>query len=134
MPGSVDNVVVTTVMPWNLCTAFRRTRDWALLENGYCDGSNQRSTLVATSRKRWRLTMRLSGTELAELRTFYEARNGQQEPFLFYDVWEFVPHFDYDETGAAAGTGRYPVRFDMPWSQQVDWVRGEVNLELVEVN
>lgn len=134
MPGSVDNVVVATVMPWNLCKRFQRARTRAILENSYCDGTNQRVNLTGSSRKRWSIEMRLVPAELAELRTFYEARKGPQEAFLFYDVWEFTPHFDYDETGAAEGVGRYPVRFENAWGQSVDWVRGGIGLELVEVN
>lgn len=134
MPGSVGNVVVQTVMPWNLCRAFTRSRTRPLIENRYCDGENQRANRTGSSRKSWSLTMRLSAAELTELREFYEARGGMREAFLFYDVWEFDPLFTYDEAGEAEGAGRYPVRFAMAWGQEVDWVRGVASLQLVEVN
>lgn len=133
MPGNVENVVVTTVMPWFLAQAFQRSRSRPLLENRYCDGENQRTNLTGSSRKRWSIGYRLSPADLVTMRDFYEARRGSHQAFLFYDIWFADPLFAYDETGELTA-GRFAVRFDMAWGQEIDWVKGAVNLELVEVN
>lgn len=132
MPGSVQNAAPSTVMPWNLCAAFARSQQYPALENEYAGGESQRSVLASTSRKRWRLAMRLSPARLAELRAFYEARKGPHEPFYFYDVWETNPKFSYDPTGQAT-QGRYAVRFEGGWEQWAGAGLADVSLELVEV-
>lgn len=138
MPGSVANAVATTVLPWNTARGFVREREWLLDENEYVgDGGSQRRDRVATSRKSWRLTQRLTATALAELRTFWEARNGELEAFLFYDVMErrqegLTPL--YDETGVATGAGKYAVRFaEGVWEQDVELGRSGLGLVLQEV-
>jgi phage-related protein len=132
MPGSVQNAVASSVMPWNLARAFVRSQDYPVLENQYRNGESQRSVLASNSRKRWRLALRLTPDRLQALREFYEARRGPHEPFYFYDVWETNPKFSYDPTGEAT-QGRYTVRFEGGWEQNVDFGLGEVSLELVEV-
>ncbi len=103
-----------------------------MLENQYGLGESQRSAQTAQSRKRWRLAKRLTPLQLAELEEFYEAQNGPQEPFYFYDPYETVPRFSYDPTGQALG-GRYIVRFQGGWDQSVALGRVDVAIELLEV-
>ena len=121
-----------TVLPQNLCRAFVHAREYALLENEYRNGESQRALLVATSRKRWSLAKRLRPTVLQQLRDFYDARKGPEEPFYFYDPYETVPKFSYDPTGTAT-QGRYTVRFEGAWEQSVGLGRADVEISLVEL-
>jgi len=57
---------------------------------------------------------------------------GAAEPFFFYDVFETVPKFSYDQTGSSP-YGRYVVRFDGPWEQTVGIGRSEVAIALIEL-
>ena len=132
MPGSVENAAPSMVLPWSLSRAFVRSQEYPILDNEYAGGESQRSVLASTSRKRWRLAKRLAPTELVALRDFYEARKGPQEPFYFYDPWDASPKFSYDPTGQAT-PGRYAVRFEGGWEQNVNVGLGEVSLGLVEV-
>lgn len=132
MPGSVVNAVPATVLPQSLCRAFAHAREYALLENEYRNGESQRGLLASTSRKRWRLGKRLTPTSLQQLRDFYDARKGPQEPFYFYDPYETIPKFSYDPTGTAT-QGRYTTRFEGAWEQSVGLRRGDVEISLVEV-
>ena len=132
MPGSVENAAPSTVLPWSLSTAFARSQGYPILDNEYRNGESQRSVLASNSRKRWRLAKRLPSAQLQTLRDFYEARKGPQEPFYFYDPWDASPKFSYDPTGQAT-PGRYTVRFEGGWEQNVHLGLGEVSLELVEV-
>lgn len=132
MPGSVQNAAPLAVLPQSLCRAFVHAREYALRENEYRNGESQRSLLVATSRKRWRLAKLLTPALLQQLRDFYDARSGSEEPFYFYDPYETVPKFSYDPTGAAT-QGRYTVRFDGAWEQSVGLARGDVKINLIEL-
>jgi hypothetical protein len=132
MPGSVQNAVPATVMPWSLCVAFLRSQEYPVQENEYRNGESQRSVLATNSRKRWRLAKRLAPAQLEALRDFYDARHGPQEPFYFYDPWETAPRFSYDPTGQAT-QGRYVVRFEGAWEQSAEIGLIEVTLELVEL-
>ncbi len=132
MPGSVANAAPSTVLPQSLCTAFAHERAYPLVENEYKDGSSQRTVLATTSRKRWRLSKRLTPTQLQELRDFYDARQGPVEPFYFYDPYETNPKFSYDPTGEAVA-GRYTVRFDGEWKQFSGPGRSDVSIELIEL-
>jgi len=133
MPGSVQNANPTTVMPRVLCRLFRASRQYWSRVNQYRDGRRQVALRASTSRKSFELACRLTPTELASLRSFYEARNGPQEPFYFYYPWETSPRFSHDPTGTQT-VGRYTVRFEGDWSQVVDLARGDVSLRLIEVN
>ena len=132
MPGSVSNAAPDSVLPWGLCKAFSHSREFAVIDNEYRDGTSQRGKLSETSRKSWRLSRRLTPTLLAELRDFYDARNGPQEPFWFYDPWDTDPKFSYDPNGAEPA-GRYTVRFVGPWEQMVGMGRADVQIELIEL-
>jgi len=132
MPGSVENAAPSTVLPWSLSRAFVRSQEYPVLDNEYAGGESQRSVLASTSRKRWRLSKRLTPAQLQALRDFYEARKGPQEPFYFYDPWDASPKFSYDPTGQAT-QGRYTVRFEDGWEQSAGIGLIEVSLELVEI-
>src|SRR5581483_10538899 len=114
MPGSVQNASPSTVLPLSLSRAFSHAREYLVLESEYRNGESQRGLLADSSRKRWRPAKRLTPTELQQLRDFYDARKGPQEPFYFYDPWDTAPKFSYDPTGVATA-GRYTVRFDSQW-------------------
>jgi hypothetical protein len=130
MPGSVANAAPVTVLPWSLCKTFAHAREYAVKENDYPDGTNQRDLLVATSRKSWRTDRRLTPTVLASFRNFYLARKSWLEPFYFYDPWD--ASFAYDPTGASS-TGRYTVRFESSWSQMVGMGRADCEIALIEL-
>jgi hypothetical protein len=132
MPGSVTNASATTVLPESLCSAFARAQEYAIRANDYPDGSNQRSLLVATSRKSWKLAKKLTATELSTLRAFYQSRNGPHQAFYFYDPFETDPLFSYDESGQDLD-GRHIVRFDGDWEQNNNLGRKEVTVSLVEL-
>jgi phage-related protein len=132
MPGSVQNAAPATVLPQSLCRAFTHERAYPLIENEYKNGESQRSVLATNSRKRWRLTMRLTPAALQALRTFYDARNGTTEPFYFYDPYDTNPKFSYDPTGQVT-TGRYTVRFNSDWQQSSGPGRSDVEIELLEL-
>jgi hypothetical protein len=122
-------------MPWNLAKDFARTNSFAGMTviNDYNGGESQRRATVANVRRMWSATFRLTAEQLAALRGFYEDQDGGLRPFYFYDVTE-TEDFAYDETGASA-TGRYTVRFDSDWQQEigVGQLRGTVTIRLIEL-
>jgi len=132
MPGSVSLATPVMVLPISLSRAFVHAREYPVQVNEYQNGESQRGRLADTSRKRWRLAKQLAPGQLSVLRDFYDARNGPQEPFYFYDPYETNPPFSHDPTGAAT-QGRYTVRFEGAWSQNVGPARSECEIELVEV-
>lgn len=132
MPGSIANAAPTAVLPLSLSRAFSHSREYPLIENEYKDGTSQRSLQASTSRKRWKLTKRLTPSQLSALRTFYFARNGPLDEFYFYDPFETSPKFSYDGTGVAT-TGRYTVRFEGPWQQLITFSRADADLALAQV-
>ncbi|SRR5579885_2220341 len=132
MPGSVQNAAPAAVLPQSLCRAFVHTREYPVVDNEYRNGESQRSAQASTSRKRWRLSKRLTPAQLQALRAFYEASNGLAEPFYFYDPYETNPKFSYDPTGQAT-QGRYTVRFNCEWRQSSMPGRSDVTIELIEL-
>ena len=130
MPGSVANAAPSKILPHSLSRAFARSEEYAALDNEYRNGESQRSALAATSRKRWRLAKRLAPDALEELRDFYDARHGPQEPFYFYDPYETSPKFTPNPTGSV---GRYTVRFEGSFDQNIGMSRADVEIQLVEV-
>ena len=132
MPGSVQNAFPAVVLPHSLSRAFGHAREYIVIENEYRNGESQRSRLVETSRKRWRLSKRLTPTFLQQLRNFHDARKGQQEACYFYEAYETVPKFSYDPTGTAT-QGRYTVRFEGGWVQSVGLDRTDAEISLVEL-
>lgn len=133
MPGSVTNAAPATVLPYSLSRAFARSQEHVVDENEYRNGESQRRAITATSRKRWRQAKRLTPAALQVLREFYNARNGLQETFWFYDPWETNPKFSHDPMGVAV-VGRYAVRFASEWSQEVTLGCADVQIEIVEVS
>ena len=132
MPGSVANAAPSTVLPNSLCRAFVHTREYPVIDNEYRNGESQRSAQAATSRKKWALTKRLTPSQLATLRSFYDARKGSYEPFYFYDPYDTSPKFTWDPSGVEV-TGRYTVRFNTDWSQSVGPGRSDVQMEIIEL-
>lgn len=120
-------------MPASLSRAFLHEREYPVIENEYPTGESQRSVLAGSSRRRWRLSKRLTAAQLQALRNFYDARKGPEEAFWFYDPYESVPRFSSDPTGASP-FGRYAVRFSGRWEQSMQLGRIEVSIELVEVS
>lgn len=133
MPGSVANAAASTVFPWELASSFTRVWDWALIEAIYADGHSERDKLVASSRRKWLLSHRLTDAELGTLRTFFIARKGIHEPFIFYDIYETSPIFTFDLTGVASA-GKYVARFGSPLDIGWGFARSDVPLEIVEIN
>ena len=132
MPGSVPNAAPATVMPWGLCKAFTPSREWAVLGNEYRNGESQRSKLVETSRKKWAITRRLTTAQLQTLWNFWNARKGTVEPFYYYDPTETSPKYSYDPTGVET-IGRYTVRFDGAWSQEIQLGRAETSFGMIQL-
>lgn len=132
MPGSVANAVSATVMPWQIARSFRRTQAYNVLEMDYSDGHSERGVRTATSRKRWNVTQSLNASEVNTLRTFYLARNGPHESFLFYDVYETSPLFTFDPTGVASA-GKFEVRFDGEFAVQAGIALSDAGITLIEV-
>lgn len=130
--GVVDYAVCATVLPWNLCVAFKRSQSYMMRINIYRNGEEQRLNATTTSRKVWELSQRLTAEQLGTLRSFFAARRGV-EAFYFYDVNE-TTGFAYDATGVSA-TGRYAVRFEGPWEASLrgGTLRGSVSFRLVEL-
>jgi len=133
MPGSVQNAVPLTVLPASLSRAFVHEREYPVLDNEYRNGESQRSVPANNSRKRWRLTKRLTPAQLSALRDFFDARKVPAEPFYFYDPYETSPKFSHDPTGQAIA-GRYTVRFSGEWNQSVSLNRSDVGVEVVELS
>ena len=120
-------------MPYSLAIAFQESRNVEINENRYLNGEAQHGLLVATSRKRFVMTKRLTAAQLADLRTFFMDRRGEVEEFWFYNVWETSPQFFYDPTGAAVD-GRYAVRFDGNFQQSLQLGRNQAQIALIEVS
>lgn len=124
-------------MPLSLCTAFTELREYAQLQNQYHDGTVQRSQLAQTSRRTFRLSKRLSASQLSALFSFWVSQNGGLTPFAFYNPFE-VPAgqqigSNYDPTGNNT-QGRVTVVFRGNWAQATDLARSNVQeLQLVEV-
>ncbi len=133
MPGNVSTANPLTVMPWALCRAFQHSRSYPVLSNEYANGELQIALQASTSRKSWRIGFSVDAATVLSFRSFFEARKGGHQPFYFYDVWETVPKFSYDETGTDLN-GRYVVRFDGPWEQALTLGRLTIpSLQLIEL-
>lgn len=131
MPGSVANAVAVGVLPRVLATAFTEVREWPLQANEYVDGSNQRRTQAATSRKRYRLTRALDADEAAELEQFYSDHDGPAKAFYVYNPYERTG-FSHDPTGAST-TGRHLMRFASDYQFVLHMARSGAQIELVEL-
>ncbi len=134
MPGSLQTAAPNGVLPQNLCTAFAEERALLQLQSGYHDGTIHRSQLAQISRRTFKLAKRLTATDLATLKSFFDARQGGLVPFLFYNPWDATPvGSNYDPTGNST-TGRYTVVFRGGWQQSTGFTRTSIQqIELVEV-
>lgn len=131
MPGTVAVAAPSTVLPFSLCTKFSRQFAYDALENSYANGESQRSVTVDAPRRTWTQNKRLKPTAITTLSTFFDASNGSQKCFWFYDI--FDPAFtSYDPTGVATG-GRYAARIIGGFSLTGDVARSDVPLSLIEV-
>ena len=128
MPGSVVLLPTTglPVLPDSLSTAFSETRAFVFRTNEYRGGEAQRMALVATSRRTFSQTKRLTPTGLLALRTFRDSV--KHRAFFFYHPKEGV----YDGTGVLTA-GRYTVRFEGGWNQSSFIPRTEAQVSMVEV-
>ena len=132
MPGNVLNAAPVTVLPLSLCKSFVHERAYPLMENEYKNGESQRSVLATNSRRRWRLTKRLTPAALQMPRGFFDARNGSTKPFYFYDPYDTNPKVSYDPTGVVT-VGRFTVLFNGDWQQSSGLGRSDVQIELLEL-
>lgn len=133
MPNPVDGANPTVVMPYSLAIAFQRSQQYLVQKNQYQNGERQARALTSTSRKQWKQNKRLTASQMSDLETFFEAQTTAIE-FFFYDVYETVPAFSYDDTGDAID-GRYSVRFDGVFTKSLELGRNMVNqLTIIEVS
>ncbi len=134
MPGNVSLAEATAVLPATLCKEFSSSRDYPVLVNSYPSGESQREIMATNSRKAWKLRRRLTAAQMTALRDFFDARGA--DPFFFYDPMQPAESqpigSNWDETGASL-QGRYTVRFQGAFSQDMGIGLGEVELELVEL-
>jgi hypothetical protein len=136
MPGNIANASPSGVLPQSLCIAFIELHAPEYLRDQYHDGTIQQSQLVATSRKTFQLSERLSAAALATLYAFWTA-HAAGVPFAFYNPYEpgtgLQIGSNYDGTGAST-QGRYIVVWRGNWVQVTDVCRTNVGgLEFVEV-
>ena len=137
MPGNLQQAAPNGVMPLSLCTVFTELREYAQLQNQYYDGAVQRSQLAQTSRRTFRLSKRLSASQLSALFSFWVSQSGGLTPFAFYNPFEVAAGqqigSNYDSTGNST-QGRVTVVFRGNWAQTTDLGRSNVQgLELIEV-
>ena len=129
MPGSIQTAAPSGVMPYALCTAFSESREYLQLLAQYHDGTTERSQLSQTSRKSFKLDLRLTAARVVAMKAFWDGQQGGVVPFLFYNLAEGA----YDPTGNST-QGRYTVVFRGNWSQTTGMLRTDVpQIELVEV-
>jgi hypothetical protein len=137
MPGNLVQSAPNGVMPASLCTAFTELREYAQLQNQYHDGTIQRSQLAQTSRGTFRLSKRMSASQLSGLYNFWISQSGGLTPFAFYNPFDVASGQqignNYDPTGNNT-QGRVTVVFRGNWVQTTDIGRTNLQgLELVEV-
>ena len=125
------------MFPQELCTAFTETSGYDILENKFHDATLIRGQLAATPRRTWRLAQKLNASLLATLKSFYDAHNGGQIPFTYYDPFAVVPGAapgsNYDPTGVSV-VGAVWCVFRGNWSETTGLARTDgPQLELVEV-
>ena len=143
MPGNLSAASSVGVLPQTLCTAFTETRLYPVLTNTYHDGTYQASVITdgvnaASSIKTWSLTKKLTPSNLATLKTFYEGTAvGSLNAWYFYDP--FSPASgqrigsNYDSTGTST-QGRYTCRFtNQAWEETTGMQRTVVSISFQEV-
>jgi hypothetical protein len=137
MPGNLVQGAPNGVMPASLCTAFTELRDYAQLQNQFHDGTIQRAQFAESSRRTFRLNMRLNASALATLYNFWLLQNGGLRPFAFYIPFDVAAGQQIGSNYDPAGNntqGRVTVVFRGNWAHSTDLARTNVQgLELVEV-
>lgn len=116
MPGNVPAAVPVDSFPALFYRAFSEQRAYVVQVNEYRNGESQQLNQTATSRRRWRLSARLTAADLATLRTFYDA-HPKTVPFFFTPIGETVKS----------------CRFDCAWRQASQPALADVSLELLEI-
>lgn len=116
MPGSVPAAVPVDDFPTLYYRAFAEQRAYIVQVNEYRNGESQQLNQTATSRRRWRVTMRLNPADLATLRTFYND-HPKTVPFWFTAINESVK----------------AARFDGLWNQTTRFGLSEVALDILEI-
>jgi hypothetical protein len=128
-------------MPQNLCTAFSETRQFPMLSTTYHDGTTERSLIqdgvnVPASIRTWKLTERLTATQLQAMKTFYEGQSGGLVPFFWYNPFEPMSGqpigSNYDSTGVST-QGRHSVVFRGNWSETVSISLTDTPLEIAKI-
>ncbi len=74
----------------------------------------------------------MTGEKLLALRTFYDARSGPAEPFIFYSAYDGVGIGNFDPSGSDSD-GRFIVHFAGDWKQELTVGRGNTSMELIEL-
>lgn len=134
MPGSVANASASTVFPQLLCSAFSESQEWAVERVDYANGEPEVRSRVTIERRAWELNAKLSTAQQATLKAFFTtAKHGA---FYFYDLYRPVSGqpigSNYDGTGVST-QGRFTVRFDGNYTQQMNEGRYDAGVRLVEV-
>jgi hypothetical protein len=121
-------------MPQNLCLAFSEARAYEQLASVYHDGTRQAGQLAQTSRRTFKLSQKLTVTQITALKAFWDAAGAGLTPFIFYNPFDGAPvGSNYDPTGAST-VGQYFVVFRGNWSQSTDMQRSTVpSIELIQV-
>lgn len=129
MPATVRGAVSAGTFPVSLSTKFTETRTGMARLNEYHDGTSERSSLVTEVRRSWKLSKRLTPSDLATLRAFWEAN--PNTAFTFYNPFETIPPFSSTPTGS---TGAYLVKFASDWEETIGMDRSDASVELIEVS
>lgn len=140
MPGSVGNAVVPVVggnpivLPKCTFRSFQENRVFPVRYVEYHDGTTERLNLTNTSRRSWRLLVRLAPAAMVTMATFLKTHG--TDPFYFYNPKEPASGqpegSNYDPTGASS-TGRYTVRLSGDLAETIYIPRTELPFELVEI-
>lgn len=128
MPGTIRAAVATDTFPLYLSTKFSESHNVQANWNEYNDGSTERGALVTEGRRSWKLSKRLVSSDMVALRTFWE--NHPSQAFYFFNPSETTPPYSRNPVGT---NGRYIVRFASDWSQTMSMVRGDADVELIEL-
>lgn len=120
MPNHLTTTSPVGVLQHMTFLSFTESRIFPMQQSNYHDGAIERSLIVdginpATSIKSWKMSARLTGSQMTALRTFYETTTaGSLRPFYFYSPFEPQPGHaigtNWDSTGVST-YGRYKVRF-----------------------
>lgn len=128
MPGTILPPNPVDTLPFSLSTKFSEQRGLDINSNMYADGSCDRNPLMASGRRKWSISKRLSIANLQTLGDFWLAHRAA--PFYFYNPHETDPPFSHSPSGDA---GRYVVRFNSDWQETIGMPRSDASIELMEI-